>query len=114
VSDLAGRRVERVPDLPDEDPLAVLPDWCCEILSPRTARDDKRRKPPLFARAEVLWTWLVARWPTSCVIEELVTKVARQVRGGGAASGGRRRARAVVAVATLLRPGRGWQRCAER
>jgi Uma2 family endonuclease len=50
VPDLAGWRVERVPDLPDENPLAVLPDWCCEILSPRTARDDKRLTLPLYAR----------------------------------------------------------------
>jgi Uma2 family endonuclease len=59
VPDLAGWRVERVPDLPDENPLTVLPDWCCEILSPRTARDDKRLKLPLFARSGVPWTWLV-------------------------------------------------------
>jgi Uma2 family endonuclease len=59
VPDLAGWRVERVPDLPDENPLTVLPDWCCEILSPRTARDDKRLKLPLFARAGVPWSWLV-------------------------------------------------------
>jgi Uma2 family endonuclease len=37
----------------------VLPDWCCEILSPRTARDDKRLKLPLFARSGVTWSWLV-------------------------------------------------------
>jgi len=59
VSDLSGWRVERVPDLPDENPLTVLPDWCCEILSPQTARDDKRLKLPLYARSEVPWTWLV-------------------------------------------------------
>jgi Uma2 family endonuclease len=59
VPDLAGWRVERVPDLPDENPLTVLPDWCCEILSPRTARDDKRLKLPLYARAGVPWSWLV-------------------------------------------------------
>lgn len=59
VPDLAGWRVERVPDLPDENPLTVLPDWCCEILSPRTARDDKRLKLPLFARSNVPWSWLV-------------------------------------------------------
>jgi Uma2 family endonuclease len=59
VPDLAGWRVERVPDLPDENPLTVLPDWCCEILSPRTARDDKRLKLPLFARSGVPWSWLV-------------------------------------------------------
>lgn len=59
VPDLAGWRVERVPDLPDENPVTVLPDWCCEILSPRTARDDKRLKLPLFARSGVPWSWLV-------------------------------------------------------
>jgi Uma2 family endonuclease len=59
VPDLAGWRVDRVPDLPDENPLTVLPDWCCEILSPRTARDDKRLKLPLFARTGVPWSWLV-------------------------------------------------------
>jgi Uma2 family endonuclease len=59
VPDLAGWRVERVPDLPDENPLTVLPDWCCEILSPRTARDDKRLKLPLFAQSGVPWSWLV-------------------------------------------------------
>jgi Uma2 family endonuclease len=59
VPDLAGWRVERVPDLPDENPLTVVPDWCCEILSPRTARDDKRLKLPLFARTNVPWSWLI-------------------------------------------------------
>jgi len=59
VPDLAGWRVERVPDLPDDNPLSVLPDWCCEILSPRTARDDKRLKLPLYASSGVPWSWLV-------------------------------------------------------
>jgi Uma2 family endonuclease len=59
VPDLSGWRVNRVPDLPDENPLTVLPDWCCEILSPRTAKDDKRLKLPLYARAGVPWAWLV-------------------------------------------------------
>jgi Uma2 family endonuclease len=67
VPDLAGWRVERVPDLPDENPLTVLPDWCCEILSPRTARDDKRLKLPLFARSNVPWSWLVD--PTLRLVE---------------------------------------------
>jgi Uma2 family endonuclease len=59
VPDLAGWRVDRVPKLPDENPLTVLPDWCCEILSPRTARDDNRLKLPLYARSQVPWSWLV-------------------------------------------------------
>ncbi|HET7501717.1 MAG TPA: Uma2 family endonuclease [Kofleriaceae bacterium] len=59
VPDLAGWRVDRVADLPDENPLTVIPDWCGEILSPRTARDDKRLKLPLFARSQVPWSWIV-------------------------------------------------------
>jgi Uma2 family endonuclease len=59
VPDMCGYRVERVPDLPDENPLTILPDWCCEVLSPRTARDDQVLKLPLFARSGVLWTWII-------------------------------------------------------
>jgi Uma2 family endonuclease len=59
VPDLSGFRVERVPELPDDNPLAILPDWCCEILSPRTARDDVTVKLPLYARSGVGWIWMV-------------------------------------------------------
>jgi len=59
VPDLAGWRVDRVPDLPDENPITVVPDWCCEVLSPSTARDDKRLKLPLYADSGVPWSWLV-------------------------------------------------------
>lgn len=67
VPDLAGWRVERVPELPDENPLTIRPDWCCEILSPRTARDDKRLKLPLFARSQVPYSWLID--PTLRLVE---------------------------------------------
>lgn len=59
VPDLCGFRVERVPDLPDENPLTLLPDWCCEVLSPSTAGSDRRIKLPLYATSGVAWTWLV-------------------------------------------------------
>jgi Uma2 family endonuclease len=45
----------------------VLPDWCCEILSPRTVRDDKRLKLPLFARSQGPWVWWVD--PVQRVVE---------------------------------------------
>ena len=59
VPDLAGWRIDRVPQLPDDNPIAILPDWCCEVLSHSTARDDKKLKLPLYATAGVQWSWLV-------------------------------------------------------
>lgn len=59
VPDLAGWRVERVPTLPDENPLSVRPDWCCEVLSPSTARDDRLVKLPLYIREGVAHVWIV-------------------------------------------------------
>ena len=59
VPDLAGWRVERVPELPDENPLTLVPDWTCEVLSPSTQRDDRVIKLPLYARAGVTHVWLV-------------------------------------------------------
>ncbi|MFO0759108.1 MAG: Uma2 family endonuclease [Byssovorax sp.] len=59
VPDLCGYRVERVPELPDDNPLAILPDWCCEVLSPRTASEDLTVKLPLYARSGVTWNWIV-------------------------------------------------------
>jgi Uma2 family endonuclease len=59
VPDLAGWRVERVPELPDENPIEIVPDWCCEVLSPSTARDDRRLKLPLYAASGVAHVWLV-------------------------------------------------------
>jgi Uma2 family endonuclease len=59
VPDLAGWRVSRVAELPNENPLSVVPDWCCEVLSPATSRSDRVLKLPLYARTGVRWTWLV-------------------------------------------------------
>ena len=59
VPDLSGWRVERVPALPDENPLTVLPDWCAEFLSPSTRRDDRILKLAMYASCGVEWTWLV-------------------------------------------------------
>ncbi|HVH42782.1 MAG TPA: Uma2 family endonuclease [Labilithrix sp.] len=59
VPDLAGWRTERVQTLPNENPISIVPDWVCEILSPSTRRTDRSRKLPLYARAEVPWIWLL-------------------------------------------------------
>src|SRR5690606_743412 len=58
VPDVAGWRKERLPVLP-EGPIAIAPDWVCEVLSPSTRAHDLKRKRPLYARAGVPWMWLV-------------------------------------------------------
>jgi Uma2 family endonuclease len=57
--DVAGWRRERIPELPIDDPLCVVPDWICEILSPRTRRHDLLVKMPYYARVGVAYAWMV-------------------------------------------------------
>ncbi|HRI65073.1 MAG TPA: Uma2 family endonuclease [Polyangium sp.] len=57
--DIAGWRVERCPDPPDGSPIILLPDFCCEVLSPSTEHKDRTKKLPLYARYGVEWVWLV-------------------------------------------------------
>lgn len=57
--DVAGWRVERLPELPDAASIDVVPDWVCEILSPKTAAKDRSRKMPLYASVGVRNAWLV-------------------------------------------------------
>jgi len=59
VPDLAGWRRERLPTLPSEAHFKLAPDWVCEVLSPSTARLDRRRKLPKYALAGVQHVWLV-------------------------------------------------------
>jgi Uma2 family endonuclease len=60
VPDLCGWRVERVPELPDENPLTIVPDWCCEVLSPGSAgRVDRLAKLPRYLASGVAHVWLV-------------------------------------------------------
>jgi hypothetical protein len=33
---VAGWRRERMPEMPDDEPIRVVPDWVCEILSKTT------------------------------------------------------------------------------
>jgi Uma2 family endonuclease len=69
VPDLGGWRRERLPQLPEDAPIQLAPDWVCEILSPATRRHDQLVKKPLYARAGVPYLWIVdleARALTAC------------------------------------------------
>lgn len=52
-------RVELMPAFPTERPVALRPDWVCEILSPSNARTDRVEKLRAYHRAEVPRSWLV-------------------------------------------------------
>jgi hypothetical protein len=54
VPDLAGWRRERVPVLPNVTYFELAPDWVCEVVSPSTARVDRVRKVPIYAREGVV------------------------------------------------------------
>lgn len=57
--DLAGWRRERLPVLPDDAAIKVVPDWVCEILSPTTRRHNLLVKKPYYARIGVPHHWVV-------------------------------------------------------
>lgn len=59
VPDLVGWRRERMPVLPNVAYCEQAPDWVCEVVSPTTARLDRVRKMPIYAREQVGYLWLV-------------------------------------------------------
>ena len=59
VPDLAGWRLERMPELPDTAYFELVPDWVCEVLSPRTERLDRGEKLAVYQREQVKHVWLL-------------------------------------------------------
>jgi Uma2 family endonuclease len=59
VPDIAGWRRERVPEYPNTSGCEVAPDWLCETQSPSTARHDRVKKLPIYARHAVRHVWLL-------------------------------------------------------
>jgi Uma2 family endonuclease len=57
--DVAGWRRERMPELPVDEPIRVVPDWVSEILSKNTRRHDLLVKMPYYARVGVAYAWIV-------------------------------------------------------
>lgn len=57
--DVVGWRRERLPELPDEVPIATLPDWICEVLSPSNKRNDTIKKRRVYHRCHVPHYWIV-------------------------------------------------------
>lgn len=59
VPDIAGWRLERMPESPDTAFVTLAPDWVCEILSPSTRRFDLGDKRDIYAREGVPYMWLL-------------------------------------------------------
>lgn len=59
VPDLAGWRRERLPTMPETAAFEVVPDWVCEVVSPGTEHHDRGRKRRIYARAGVMYYWLI-------------------------------------------------------
>ena len=57
--DIAGWRRERLPELPNDFPMTVLPDWVCEIVSPSSERNDVVKKMRTYRRSGVPHYWII-------------------------------------------------------
>lgn len=57
--EVAGWRRDRMPEMPVDEPIRMVPDWVCEILSPSTRRHDLQVKLPYYAKVGVPYHWLV-------------------------------------------------------
>jgi len=68
---IAGWRRTRLPDPDTGNPIEVVPDWCCEIVSPGNAAHDRVRKRLDYAAHGVSHYWLVDPEAGSGVIEAL-------------------------------------------
>ena len=59
VPDIAGWRREHLEKIPNAAFFEIAPDWICEVVSPITARLDRSRKMPAYARYGVSFLWLI-------------------------------------------------------
>lgn len=59
IPDLAGWRVERMPELPTTAYFSIVPDWVCEVLSDSTRALDRDEKMPRYAASGVKHAWLL-------------------------------------------------------
>lgn len=70
--DVAGWRRDRLPELPRNEPIRVVPDWICEVHSPTTRGYDLVKKRPFYARIGVAWLWYVDVEARSVIVSRLV------------------------------------------
>jgi Uma2 family endonuclease len=96
VPDLAGWRRSRMPEAPSTAAITLAPDWLCEVLSPGTARKDRVKKLPVYAREGVEHVWLID--PDAHTLEVLRLESGRWVLIGAYAEDARSRAEPFDAI----------------
>ncbi|MBI2893336.1 MAG: Uma2 family endonuclease [Deltaproteobacteria bacterium] len=77
--DLSGWRRSRLPD-PDVRPIAIAPDWACEILSASNEAHDRVTKRRLYAQHGVAHYWIVD--PEARTLEAFALEQGRWVDAG--------------------------------
>jgi Uma2 family endonuclease len=70
IPDISGWRVERIAGHRNDNPIRIVPDWVCEILSPGTRTKDVGPKRDMYARQRVRHLWIVD--PDERVLEAFV------------------------------------------
>lgn len=74
IPDLAGIRTERAPRPDNVASIAVVPDWVCEILSPKRDTSVRIAKMLAYARAGVPHSWLLDPFEKSLDVLRLNTE----------------------------------------
>jgi Uma2 family endonuclease len=86
--DISAWRRERMPEIPDEFPLRLVPDWACEILS-TNKRNDLIRKKRVYHEHRVKHYWIldpaegivsVHRWTDAGYLEVVAAERGQRVR----------------------------------
>jgi len=77
VPDVAGWRRERMPVLPRDQRVEVVPDWVCEVPWPATASRDREVKMPVYAAYGVPYAWILD--PKAGALEAYVLRGTRWV-----------------------------------
>lgn len=80
VPDLAGWKRDRLPDLAAAKPIAVVPDWICEVVSPGDGGRDRVRKAAIYLRAGVAHYWILD--PADRTLEAFEARDGRWLRLG--------------------------------
>ena len=74
MSDLAGWRRQRMPEVPDIVFFTLAPDWVCEVLSDSTRAIDRSEKMKIYARERVSHLWFLDPIARTLEVFQLVVR----------------------------------------